>query len=300
MKVQISFESKDLKNVTRRRGLFRKKSCPFAVVLLHPPDGGPADILGKTEVVEYDLNPKWHTQFVIDINPNYPAYINVFIFDKSTIDKKREYITVTQTEGYKIMDSIEVVCVNEVIDAVANGLPYEVKMGVHGRKLRIFAECQRENSITGSLFLHLRGIRLKNIEKAGLLKGLIDPYYEIWKSQPSTDPSCNHWSLVYRSEFVMDHINPMWDPCRIDMMILCGGDLTRRLEIRVYDWEKYGDHRLIGVVKTNAKEMIDLSDNIHGNGDLSSSMQLTNKINPSKAMGAIVVLKAILEKDDLE
>lgn len=298
MKVQLSLESENLKNVAKRRLFFRKKSCPFAVVLLHPPDGGPADILGKTEVVEYELSPKWHTQFVINYDPRYQTYINVFIFDKSTTDQKREYITVTQTEGYKIMDSIEVVSVNEILQTVTKGDPYELEMGVHGRKLRIFAECQDEDMTRGSLFLHLRGIRLKNIERGGLLKGLIDPYYEIWKSMPSSDPETKQWSLVYRSESVSDHINPMWDPCRIDLMILSGGMLSRTLEIRVYDWEKAGNHRLIGAAQTNVEEIIQLSEVLRGNGDLSASMQLVNKMTPTKSMGALVVLKASLEEED--
>ena len=49
MKIQIALSASGLKNVGARRGPFKRVSSPFAVVLLHPPAGGPADILGKTE-----------------------------------------------------------------------------------------------------------------------------------------------------------------------------------------------------------------------------------------------------------
>ena len=55
MKIQIALSASGLKNVGARRGPFKRVSSPFAVVLLHPPAGGPADILGKTETYVHDL-----------------------------------------------------------------------------------------------------------------------------------------------------------------------------------------------------------------------------------------------------
>ena len=55
--------------------------------------------------VKQCLNPNWHTQFLIDHDERHKkTYINIFIFDRDTEDKTREFISITQTEGFKIMD----------------------------------------------------------------------------------------------------------------------------------------------------------------------------------------------------
>lgn len=293
----LALTASDLKNVAKGKGPFRKCSCPFAVVQLHPPDGGNADVLGKTEVVQDSLDPQWHTQFVIDFDPKFQRYINVYIFDKSTLDPKRNYITVTQTEGYKIMDCVEVVSVNDIIKACETGRPFSETMAINKGILKIFAEVQNHNDdkvLSGQMYLHIRGVRLKNIESAGLLKGLIDPYFEIWKSLGKTS---RDMCLIYRSEIIMDHVNPLWDACRMDIKALCGGYKDRRLEIRVYDWEKYRKDRLIGKVETTVKKLMNLSLRTKGNGDLENSLQLKDPANPTMSTGTIVVLEAQIDED---
>jgi len=195
------------------------------------------------------------------------------------------------------MDYIEIVSIGEVIGKTK---PFVVKMD-KGGILKIFAEKQQEGMKRGYFSLQLRGLRLKNIEKAGMLKGLIDPYYEVWKLE-ARDPT-EEWSLVYRSEYVMDHINPMWDPCKMDIAVLCNADFERELEIRVYDWEKFANDRLIGKIRTNVNELIEAKSQ-KGNGDIQNALHIRTsdeKVEDldekeRQSMGALVVLEAELDE----
>jgi len=293
-KLQLAFAASNLQNVAKSKHPFRKKtSSPFAVIMKHPANGGPPDILGQTEVVEDSLNPNWQTQFVIDYDEHFPPYLNVYIFDHGTIDKNREYVTITQTAGYTIMDCIEVLRMDHVVEEMTKGYVYETEMHLKGGRMKIFAEVLTGEARGNTALLHFRGLKLRNIEKVGLLKGLIDPYFEVWKLQAKRPEK--QWCLAYRSEKVDNHINPFWQPFRIDMNSLCGGDSTRPIRILVYDWESGGKHRLIGEVTTLLEDLIGKCRKAKGNGDLQSSLKLISKEYPESTMGALVVLKAIIE-----
>jgi hypothetical protein len=54
------------------------------------------------------------------------------------------------------------------------------------------------------------------------------------------------WLPVFKSETIMNNLNPNWAGFSSSSSALCNGDLDRPLVIEVYDWEKSGQHKLIG------------------------------------------------------
>eukprot|EP00970_Alexandrium_tamarense_P002251 scaffold324_cov188-Alexandrium_tamarense.AAC.10 len=104
---------------------------------------------------------------------------------------------------------------------------------------------------SGQLALCLRGIKLKNVE--GLFKKS-DPFYEFRRTYEG--PGGGSWTPVYRSKQVKDNLNPKWEPATVDVNALCGGDLDRRLQVAIYDFESSGKHQSMGSFETTVNELL--------------------------------------------
>lgn len=74
-----------------------------------------------------------------------------------------------------------------------------------------------------------------------------DPYFTINKSNPDGTTT-----LVYKSDYKKQTLDPVWKEFVIPLSHLCGGDMLRPLVIEVWDWDKHSDHDLIGIINTNA------------------------------------------------
>ena len=88
------------------------------------------------------------------------------------------------------------------------------------------------------LKLQLGAYRLKK-RKGALLKP--DPYFEI-VSNPDTDKK-----IVYKSEYVTNNLNPLWEIAVINMTKLCKGDLSTVVRINVYDRQSKSMDKFMGV-----------------------------------------------------
>ena len=47
-----------------------------------------------------------------------------------------------------------------------------------------------------------------------------------------------------------DDLSPKWEPATVDVNALCDGDLDRKVQIAVFDWESSGKHQSMGVFET--------------------------------------------------
>uniref|UniRef100_A0A8C4NEJ6 Copine 4 n=1 Tax=Eptatretus burgeri TaxID=7764 RepID=A0A8C4NEJ6_EPTBU len=66
--------------------------------------------------------------------------------------------------------------------------------------------------------------------------------------------------LVYRTEVVMDNLNPMWEPFKVSIQSLCCCDYERQLKCIIWDWDSNGKHDFIGEFYTNFHEMLATQD----------------------------------------
>jgi Ca2+-dependent lipid-binding protein len=225
MKVEISLFATKLKNVA---GFGKGTSDPYAVVTL-----GEAS-LGKTEVCKNSLNPMWITRFVTEYTKELESTLSVNLFDDVSKgkDKPMGSATFNLTE---VMGSSGHV---KVADLKPQGQLYV-------RVLEI-AEFDR-----GYLNLQLRGVQLANVE----MFSKSDPFYEIQSAQSLPNGS-QFWQPVYRSETVKNNLQPKWNECQLSIETLCAGNLDRPLQIQVFDWEKSGKHKPIGVMRTTVKGLL--------------------------------------------
>jgi hypothetical protein len=105
----------------------------------------------------------------------------------------------------------------------------------------------RQNN--GALALLLRGNKLKNVE--GLFKKS-DPFYEVRRTYDGSGT----WHAVYRSKQVKDNLNPKWEPATVDVNALCDGDLDRKIQVAVFDWESSGKHESMGQFETTGEILL--------------------------------------------
>ena len=50
-----------------------------------------------------------------------------------------------------------------------------------------------------------------------------------------------------------DDLSPKWEPATVDVNALCDGDLDRKVQIAVFDWESSGKHQGMGVFETTGE-----------------------------------------------
>jgi len=104
---------------------------------------------------------------------------------------------------------------------------------------------------------------------------------------------------AYRSEVILDHLNPYWKPFTLGLEELCYANLNHPLRITVYDHEENGKHRLIGSCETTVP-LLQQHISQRGNADRELAYKLfkeqedlrrsTNR--DPKVRGLIVVLQA--------
>jgi len=63
--------------------------------------------------------------------------------------------------------------------------------------------------------------------------------------------------VIFRSEVIPDHLNPIWKKVHIDLSKICNGNLERAIKIVIYDHESDGKHDTMGEFVTSVKEIVD-------------------------------------------
>ncbi|CAH1784993.1 unnamed protein product [Owenia fusiformis] len=89
----------------------------------------------------------------------------------------------------------------------------------------------------------------KKLDKKDLF-GKSDPFLVFYK--------CNedgNFTLTHKTEVIKNTLNPTWRPFTVLVRTLCNGDFHRSLKVECYDWNRSGDHDLIGGFVTNLHEL---------------------------------------------
>ncbi|GKY98190.1 hypothetical protein MPSEU_000776800 [Mayamaea pseudoterrestris] len=158
-------------------------------------------------------------------------------------------------------------------------------------------EHSRKGSSHGTAELHFRGLDIKNVEPGLLGLGRSDPGFEISKKSLDTTAGVVRWITVYRSEYIMNHLNPHWKEFTMDLEELCYCDLDWPLLIRVFDYQANGNHRVIGSFETTLQLMMN-NVSVRGNADRRTAFEILKEgeddnQNLHMTRGLIVIVKAV-------
>jgi Copine/C2 domain len=144
----------------------------------------------------------------------------------------------------------------------------------------------------GTLHLNLRGINLKNVD--GVF-GKSDPFFEI--SAKVNAAGGLTWHPVYRSQHILNDLNPKWPDFTVEVARLCdNGDLNKPVLVEVWDWDKKGKHTNMGKFETSVNGL--LAARVSGGDGPARSVDASkgfSLIKKGKEFGKIVVTTARLE-----
>ena len=92
----------------------------------------------------------------------------------------------------------------------------------------------------------------KNLDSKNYFFGKSDPFLIISRG----DVSSEQFSPVYKSEYFTKTLNCSWKPFELTVQRLCNGDYNRPIRLEVYDWNRSGNHELIGFHQTTLDELV--------------------------------------------
>lgn len=95
---------------------------------------------------------------------------------------------------------------------------------------------------------------VSNIKKSALDKfDAPDPYFCL-EQLNEEDQS---WSVVWKSEVIMDTKFPTWNVARLPLQLLCQDDDPHKdLKITIWEWNRFTAHELVGYVMTSVNELV--------------------------------------------
>ncbi|KAI9032189.1 copine-8 [Hyaloraphidium curvatum] len=203
--------------------------------------------LGRTEVVKDSLNPRFSTPCVMDYYFEAVQNLRVVVVDSDSSNPSAG-LTAHDFLGYCDVTAGNIVASGKA-SAFERKLTMQVPPGMsvkppstalvnRGGTLKIQVEELDVNGAKQSVVLRLRGSKLDKKD----MFGKSDPFLVISKARPD-----GSFAVVHKTEVIKNTLDPTWQPQRLKMDVLCGGDVNRMLRFECFDWDKDGTHDLIGI-----------------------------------------------------
>jgi Ca2+-dependent lipid-binding protein len=232
-KVHISLKAQKLPNAA---GFLKGTSDPFAVLTLYNKNdhNTPPVKIGKTEVVKNNLSPDWIQTFTVEYDPDMSQSIHVKVYDQNSYSSKNNTEMASATFD-----------LDTVMSAKGHTKSKQLK---RGGVIDLRAE---EAKGSGNLRLKLSGMKLKNTE--GFMR-MSDPFYQFERKDVGLRGT--EWNIVHRSGTINDNLNPNWSEEKIDLSVLCRGNLDEILRFSVMDYESSGDHVLMGQIEMSVNDFV--------------------------------------------
>jgi len=301
MKLKISLKAEGIRKSAAAR-FFRLYASPYAKVCFSNGEGAVGSehfLVGRTETVEKNEDPTWYKVVHVDYDPNVNLWIKVYVYDE-----KKGFGSI---KSDKELGNV-LVHVNDLYNTcVTTGDDYKIALGSSSGCLKLRA--YESHDISQGINLQFRALHVENIEVGRLGLGVTDPFIEIYKKDYGTGPGTSfstmdshgdsgrggeRWSLVYRSEYMKDHLNPLWKGFSVLLEDFCDNNLDKLIKIKLLDFGKRSENSLLGEVETTTRVVLQ-SVVKRGNGDRSKALEFISPnpyYNDTTSVGELLVLKA--------
>jgi len=234
------------------------KSDPIGVVYMRRSLAEEWEEIGRTEWIKNNQNPSFLTAVRVQYNFEFTQYLRFVIYDvddeKAKL-KNADHLGATETTLASILS-----CPSGTF---TQPLQYLMNAKVKAGSISVVAQEVREsnNEVRFNLYGH-------NLDKKDVF-GKSDPYIVInQKVNGILVP-------VHQTETIMNTLEPVWKPFTLNLQKLCGSDMDRPVIFECFDWDKHGQHDLIGSTETTVGHLAQLATEF-------SPVQLP-LINPKKA-----------------
>jgi hypothetical protein len=260
--VEIHFKCVNLK----KSDLF-SKSDPFLVIYLQESRLQPMQQLqngwreiGRTETIKNSQDPIFSKSFQFEYFFEQVQRLRIEVFDRDSDSeqlKDHDFLGMIEITLGQLMGAKG----QSMVLALLNAFGKKNNINGEGKCGHIVLSAEEMSSCSQMIGIKFSGNKLDNKnslfgEKAPSFLGASDPFLNIYKKS-----TINHqqnqmdWILVWRSNVQMNTLNPRWKEVILPIQLLCNGDTTRPLKIECMDWEKNGQHQLIGSIETTVQDL---------------------------------------------
>lgn len=259
---------------------FLRLPSAYAVVTI---DGGSqaGTSLGRTEIIPGQASPQWTTCLFLETDASQYMPLKVSIYNDSDSSSPLAEALFEATEVFRAPGHSQ----ETYIDNTGKSSTDVTKHNSHKTTVGIRIHKSQQGTDAGFVTLQLRGLDIKNIEAGILGLGRSDPFFEIHKKNLDPNHGTVHWTPVYRSKYINNHLNPYWKEFTIDLETLCYQNMAHPLQIKVLDWNANGKYREIGKFECVLPQ---LRDNVarRGNADRLRAFPLTASLDARAAVGS--------------
>ena len=185
--------------------------------------------VGRTERIQDSLSPSWQKKFVVDYKFEERQQLRFAVYDVDSASSR--------LEDHDFLGFVEV-SLAEVVASQSRG--FSRKLSGRGGIIHILSEELSSNKEEVTFNFYAQKLDKKDFF------GKSDPYLEVSRSTEA-----GQYAVIYRTETVMNDLNPQWKQFTIPVSTLCNGDYQRDLMFSVFDWDSDGQHDFIGNFHTN-------------------------------------------------
>lgn len=144
----------------------------------------------------------------------------------------------------------EAMCnLSHIVTMRNNTLSLELRTAKTGDALRgtVIVRAEEVKTMNSIVRIKFSGY---NLDKKDFL-GKSDPLLEISRYQDG-----DRWMPVFKTDHVIQNVNPIWNEYEVSAQAICNGDLSSRLLVSCYDWNKSGKYSFIGSFETSLDELL--------------------------------------------
>ena len=224
-------------------------AAPAAPAAGNRSGGGSWLEVGRSEVVTNSLSPVFVKRFKMVYHFEQIQKLRVRVFDA---DEHSAHDFAGETTGLTLADVMS-----------GRGTQKTVRLGGATKKGHATGTCtvrgEEMKRQSGTVKMRCRGIKLAN--KDGMF-GTSDPFVRISRVPMGARTQAAHLHQnqaknlpVFKTEVVMNDLNPTWKPFKISLSGLCNGNVERPILFEVFDYDRDGSHDLIGSTTATLAEL---------------------------------------------
>eukprot|EP01135_Chromosphaera_perkinsii_P003560 Nk52_evm18s248 gene=Nk52_evmTU18s248 len=232
-KVELSVSCKNLVDLDTF-----SKSDPVCVLFLRTKSTWKE--IGRTEIIWDNLNPEWEKTFHIN-----------YVFEEVQELKFEVYDAEGKTNDLSKYDFIGASTMTLSSIMVSPGQVQRKPLQLIGKNKDrgvIVVHGEEVQDLAYTLHFQFSGLKLDKKD----FFGKSDPFLEFQRSRED-----GSFQVVYRTEVIKKTLNPNWKPFSVLLQQLSNGDNDRPLKVVCKDWNRSGDHDLIGHFNTSIRELVD-------------------------------------------
>eukprot|EP00918_Siedleckia_nematoides_P098130 GHVU01214836.1.p1 GENE.GHVU01214836.1~~GHVU01214836.1.p1 ORF type:complete len:563 (+),score=135.63 GHVU01214836.1:54-1691(+) len=235
-RVKLSIEAQGLASKD-----WTSKSDPMAVLYAVDAGTGAETMLGHTEWIKDNSNPKFQTLIECEYHFEKKQKFVIRIID---VDDPKNPLNNFQEIG-------KVECTMGKLVGSPKGRFESPLIGKGGKdgfgKLIVIAE-ELKGRNDDLLHLSMKGVELAN--KDGMF-GKSDPYLKFFALRKD-----GAVVEVHKTETIPNNLNPVWKPFAVDMDRLCNGDLDAKFKLECWDEDSMSSDDMIGWIETTVNQLL--------------------------------------------